>query len=80
MVEVWATPLPVAAMLAVPVPDLEPAELRGELLITVDTVVVDWLLFSLAASSCFCTESTTISSGWMQRVPLSSFPNRKNLK
>ena len=38
MVEVWATPLPEAAPLAVPAPDPDPAELRGESLIIVDTV------------------------------------------
>ena len=45
----------------VPVP--EPVELRGEMLTSVDRVWVERLLFSFAASSCFCTKSTTISSG-----------------
>ena len=53
VVEVWADPLPEVVPLVVPVPDPEPAELRGEVLISVDAVVVERLLFSLATSSCF---------------------------
>ena len=62
VVEVWATPLPPVAE-AVPEPEPEPVELRGEVLTRVDRVRDERELFSLAASNFFCTRSTTISSG-----------------
>ena len=77
VVEIWATPLPEAVVLAVPVPEPEPAELRGEVLISVDPVAVERLLFSLAASE---PSPPPYPLGRKQRGPLSSFLNRKNVK